>query len=129
MTAHTPMSRLRPFTVHVFNPFARRFAGWLPGFGLLTYRGRTSGRVYHTPLNVFRRGATFIFALTYGSDSQWVKNVQASGRCELRTRGRDYVLVEPQRFRDPSRRLMPAPVRAILRLDHVDEFLRMRIEA
>ena len=128
MTAHTRMSRIRPFTNRLFNPIARRFAGRLPGFGMLTYRGRTSGREYHTPLNVFRRGDSFVIALTYGSDSQWVKNVEAAGRATLVTCGRDYDLVEPVRYRDPNRRLMPFPVRVMLRLNDVDEFLRMRIE-
>ena len=64
----------------------------------------------------------------YGSDSQWVKNVEVAGRATLTTRGRDYHLVDPVRYRDPSRRLMPRPVRVILGLNDVDEFLRMRIE-
>jgi deazaflavin-dependent oxidoreductase (nitroreductase family) len=127
MTAPTRMTRLRPFTTRLFNPLARRFAGRLPWFGILTYRGRVSGRTYHTPLNVFRRGNSYVFALTYGGDTQWVKNVVAAGTCALRTRGRDVRLVEPELFRDPSRRLMPRPVRVILGLNDVSEFLRMRI--
>jgi deazaflavin-dependent oxidoreductase (nitroreductase family) len=121
------MSRLRPITTRLFNPVGRRFAGWLPWFGILTYRGRTSGRTYHTPLNVFRRGDSYVFALTYGGDTQWVKNVVAAGSCSLRTRGRDVRLVDPEVFRDPRRGLMPAPVRVILGLNDVSEFLRMRI--
>ena len=127
MTAPTRMSRLRPITTRLFNPLARRFAGRLPWFGILTYRGRTSGRTYHTPLNVFRRGDSYVFALTYGGDTQWVKNVVAAGSCTLRTRGRDIRLVDPELVRDPARRLMPPLVRAILALDDVSEFLRMRI--
>ena len=127
MTAPTRMSRLRPITTRLFNPLARRFAGRLPWFGILTYRGRTSGRTYHTPLNAFRRGDTYVFALTYGGETQWIKNVIAAGTCTLRTRGRDITLVEPELFRDPTRRLMPLPVRVILGLNDVSEFLRMRI--
>ena len=127
MTAPTRMSRLRPLTTRLFNPLARRFAGRLPWFGILAYRGRTSGRTYRTPLNVFRRGDTYVFALTYGAGTQWVKNVVAAGTCMLRTRGRDVRLVEPELFRDPTRRLMPPPVRVILGLNDVSEFLRMRI--
>ena len=127
MTASTRMGWLRPITTRFFNPLARRFAGWLPWFGILTYRGRTSGKTYRTPLNVFRRDGTFVFALTYGADTQWVKNVLAAGSCTLRTRGRDVRLVDPELIRDPSRSLMPWPVRIVLRLDRVTEFLRMRI--
>jgi uncharacterized membrane protein required for colicin V production len=42
------------------------FAGWLPGFGILTHVGRKSGNVYRTPMNVFRASKGFIIALTYG---------------------------------------------------------------
>jgi deazaflavin-dependent oxidoreductase (nitroreductase family) len=127
MTAPTRMARLRPFTNRLFNPLARRFAGRLPGFGILTYVGRTSGRTYRTPLNVFRHGETFVIALTYGADTQWVRNILAAGSCSLRTRGRDYRLVEPELIHDPSRRLMPGPVRLFLGLDNVSEFLRLKI--
>jgi deazaflavin-dependent oxidoreductase (nitroreductase family) len=127
MTAPTRMSSLRPFTTRVINPVARRVAGRLPWFGILTCGGRTSGRTYRVPLNVFRRGDTYVVALTYGADTQWVKNVVAAGSCMLRTRGRDVRLVDPELFRDPTRRLMPPPVRLILGLNRVSEFLRMRI--
>jgi hypothetical protein len=60
------------------------FAGWLPGFGILTHVGRKSGKVYRTP-NVFRTPNRFIIALTYSSQSEWVKNVIAAGACELKT--------------------------------------------
>ena len=81
--------------MRIVNPVTRRFAGRLPGFGLLTHVGRTSGRAYITPINVFRRGRHHLFALTYGSDVQWVKNVIAAGGCTLRTRGRTFRLLDP----------------------------------
>ena len=46
------------------------FAGWLPGFGILTHLGRKSGKVYRTPVNVFRASNGFIVALTYSSQSE-----------------------------------------------------------
>ena len=121
------MAFLRPFTTRVFNRFSRLFAGRLPGFGLLVCRGRKSGREYRTPMNVFRRGDEYVFALTYGSDVQWVKNIVAAGGCALITRGRTIQLVEPILFTDPKRSAMPAPVRLFLGPMRVTEFLRMRI--
>jgi deazaflavin-dependent oxidoreductase (nitroreductase family) len=120
------MWRIRPFTTHIINPATRLFAGLMPGFGLLTYRGRKTGRVYHLPINVFRRGDQYIFALTYGSDSQWVKNVLAAGGCQIRTRGRDVRLVNPELIVDPARRFMPRPLRLIGSLGGMSEFVRMR---
>jgi deazaflavin-dependent oxidoreductase (nitroreductase family) len=118
---------LLPFTTRIFNRFSRLFAGWLPGFGLLVYRGRRTGREYRTPMNVFRRGNEYVFALTYGSDVQWVKNITAAGGCELVTRGRTFRLIEPVQFTDPKRSVMPLPVRLFLGPMRVTEFLRMRI--
>jgi len=120
------MAFIRPFTTYLFNPISRLFVGWLPGFGVITYRGRKSGKTYHTPLNVFRRGDAYLFALTYGSDVQWVKNVLAAGGCELRRIGQRIQLSEPAIFVDPEARLMPQPIRVFLRLMRVSEFMRMR---
>jgi deazaflavin-dependent oxidoreductase (nitroreductase family) len=119
------MWRVRPFTMLLINPLARLFAGWMPGFGLLTYRGRTSGHVYQLPMNVFRRGEHYIFVLTYGSESQWVKNVLAAGECQIRVGGRDLRLVDPELIVNPPWELVPPPVQLIERLAGVTEFLRM----
>jgi deazaflavin-dependent oxidoreductase (nitroreductase family) len=118
---------MRPFTTRFVNPVTRRIAGWLPWFGILTYRGRKSGKVYSTPMNVFRRGDGYVFALTYGSDVEWVRNVVAAGGCGLRTLGRDIRLVEPELFIDPKQRQMPLLIRSVLRFNRVTEFIRMRI--
>jgi deazaflavin-dependent oxidoreductase (nitroreductase family) len=99
----------------------------MPGFGLVTYTGRKTGRTYHTPINVFRRRNHYVFALTYGSQSQWVKNIMAAGGCRMRRMGRDIRLVEPELIVDPTTSLMPRPLRFFLgRLIGVTEFLRMR---
>jgi deazaflavin-dependent oxidoreductase (nitroreductase family) len=121
------MRFLRPFAARVINPVTRPFAGWLPGFAVLSHVGRRSGRTYRTPINVFRLGDHYLFALTYGSDVDWVKNVLAAGGCEMRTRGRDVRLVEPELIVDPELRLLPWPLGALLgRLDRVTEIVRMR---
>ena len=129
MPPRTRMQFLRPFTTRFVNPLTRRVAGWLPGFGILEYRGRTTGRAYRTPMNLFRKGDEYVFALTYGSDVQWVKNILAAGGCSVRTLGRDVALVDPRLEVDPQRRSMPFPVRQFLGLLGVTEFLRMRIAA
>jgi len=122
----TRLRFLRPFTTRFFNPLSRLVAGWLPGFGIVRYVGRTSGKAYRTPMNVFRDGDDYVFALTYGADVQWVKNVLASGTCELEVMGRVISLRDPVLFTDPKRQLMPIPVRPFLGLLRVSEFLRMR---
>ena len=109
------------------NRITSLFAGWLPGFGILTHVGRKSGKVYRTPINVFRASNGFIIALTYSSQSEWVKNVLAAGGCELRTRGKKYQLSEPKVMRDATRRRFPIPVRTVLRIVGADEYMELSI--
>lgn len=123
--AATRMRFLGPISTHVFNPGTRLFAGRLPGFGVLTHIGRKTGRMYRTPLLVLRRGDDYLVGLWYGSDAHWVKNVLAAGACELRIRGRNVRLVQPELLVDPARRLLPLPLRLAGRLVHLTEFLRM----
>jgi len=120
------MWRLRPIVNRYLNRLTRPMAGRLPGFAILTHRGRTSGRTYSTPINVFRRGEDYYFFLTYGSDSQWVKNVLANGSCSIETRGRTVELADPELVLDPD--LAPAPplVRFLeRRIAGVTEYLHM----
>lgn len=107
----------------VLGPFARR----LPGFGIVIHSGRKSGRTYHTPVNVFRRGDDYLFFLTYGSEAAWVKNILAAGSCSIETRGRVVNLVEPELITDPELRPAPPVVRFIeRRVAGVTQYLRMR---
>ena len=109
------------------NRITSLFAGWLPGFGILTHVGRRSGKVYRTPVNVFRASDGFIIALTYSSQSEWVKNVLAAGGCELKTRRKKYQLSAPNVVRDPTRRQFPLPVRVVLRIVGADEYMEFSI--
>jgi deazaflavin-dependent oxidoreductase (nitroreductase family) len=113
------------FNLAVTNRITSRFAARLPGFGILTHVGRKSGRVYRTPVNVFRAPEGFLIALTYRSQSEWVKNVLAAGGCELRTRGKKYALSAPKVVRDPARRRFPIPVRVVLRIVGADEYMEL----
>jgi deazaflavin-dependent oxidoreductase (nitroreductase family) len=126
MPTRTRLRSLGPITTRILNPVTRLFAGRLPGFGILTHTGRTTGRLYRTPLLVLRRGDHYVIGLWYGSDVHWVKNVLAAAGCEVRVSGRDVRLVEPDLFADPARRLLPLPLRLAGRLLRMSEFLRMR---
>ncbi len=109
------------------NRITSLFAGWLPGFGILTHVGRKSGRVYRTPVNVFRASNGFIIALTYSSQSEWVKSILAAGGCELKTRGKKYYLSAPKVARDATRRRFPFPLRIVLKVVGADEYMELSI--
>ena len=78
-------------------------------------------------MNVFRVSNGFIVALTYSSQSEWVKNVLAAGGCELKTRGKKYQLSSPNVVRDPTRRRFPIPVRVVLGIVAADEYMELSI--
>jgi deazaflavin-dependent oxidoreductase (nitroreductase family) len=112
----------RHVTNRVLGPVARRF----PGFAVVSHVGRRSGRVHRTPVNLFRDGDRYVIALTYGSDSQWVRNVLAAGAVDVETRGRRLRLVAPQVVHDAQRSLVPAPIRPLLDLVRVSDFMLLR---
>jgi deazaflavin-dependent oxidoreductase (nitroreductase family) len=112
----------------VTNRLLTGLATRLPGFGVVVHTGRSSRRQYRTPVNVFRRGDRFTIALTYGLNADWVRNVQAEGGCALETRGRTLRLSRPHLYHDESRRLVPTPVRLILGLVNVNDFLEFTVD-
>jgi deazaflavin-dependent oxidoreductase (nitroreductase family) len=113
------------FNLAVTNRITSRFAARLPGFGIVTHAGRKSGKVYRTPVNVFRTSERFLIALTYGRDSEWVKNVLAAGGCQLETRNVQYRLSEPTVAHDPTGRRFPLFVRIVLRLIGANDFMQL----
>jgi deazaflavin-dependent oxidoreductase (nitroreductase family) len=119
--------RLARINRRVTNPLARSLAGRLPPFAVVVHRGRTSGRVYRTPVMAFPAGDGLVIALTYGPDRDWVKNVLAEGGCALVRGGREIRLDSPEVVDERvGLPLMPAPVRPAMRLLGVSAFLRLR---
>src|SRR6266851_4518037 len=117
--------RVAAFNLAVTNRITSRFADRLPGFGILTHVGRKSGKVYRTPVNIFRSPEGFLIALTYGRESEWVKNILAAGGCELETRGVRHQLFALTIVHDPTRRRFPLPVRIVLRLIGATDFMQV----
>jgi deazaflavin-dependent oxidoreductase (nitroreductase family) len=109
----------------VTNRLLRPVVARTPGFGVVIHTGRKSGRRYRTPVGVFVASGGYVIALTYGKDTDWVRNVVAAGGCELEIRRRSVRLTDPRVVHDESRRLAPRPVRPILRLLGVADFLRL----
>lgn len=109
------------------NRLTLRAAGYLPGFAIVNHLGRKSGRAYRTPVNAFRTDGGYIIALTYGAESDWVKNVLAAGSCELQTRGRRVRLSDPCIATDESKGWAPLPVRLVLNLIHAPQYMRLSV--
>jgi deazaflavin-dependent oxidoreductase (nitroreductase family) len=107
------------------NRITRRFAGRIPPFAIVIHRGRKSGTTYRTPVMIFPTPDGFAVALTYGPDTDWVRNVVAAGGCTVEYRRRTIPLAAPRLVctGDDGRPSLPAPVRLALRLLRVDDYL------
>ena len=110
----------------VTNKLAVHVAGVLPGMGIVVHVGRRTRNVYRTPVIVFRTMDGFRIALTYGRDSDWVKNAFAHGAVRLITRRREYELTAPEVVVDEHRQHVPLLLRGALRVLRVSEFLDLR---
>ena len=92
----------------------------------LTHVGRKSGREFRIPLTPFRTDDGFLFALTYGSDTDWVKNVLAAGEATLEHDGNSYRLTNPLiESKTEAWGEVALVARPMLLALHVTEFLRM----
>ena len=114
---------LARFNLKVTNRITGPFAHRLPGFAIVYHVGRKSGTERTTPVNLFRDGDRYVIALTYGRDSQWVKNVLAAGEFDVVTRGRRVHLADPRIVKQAH---VPAPVRAILNALNVEDYVVAR---
>jgi deazaflavin-dependent oxidoreductase (nitroreductase family) len=111
---------------YMMNPVFRRVAPHAPGFGVIVHRGRKSGQEYRTPVNVFPNDGGYVVALTYGRESEWVRNVLANGGCTLVTRGKSIPLNQPRLIHDETRKAVPAHIRPGLGLLKVNDFLELQ---
>lgn len=75
------------FNKYVTNRLVLLFAGWIPNLAIVNHIGRTSDRIYRTPIMAFKFEDGFVFALTYGRDVDWVKNLIASDSGILEYKG------------------------------------------
>jgi len=113
------------FNQAITNRIMIRFAARLPGFAIVTHVGRKTGRVYRTPVRVFRTPDAFLIALSYGRDCQWVQNVLSAGGCQLETGHVLYQFSAPTIVHDPTRRRFPLFVRMALWLAGANDFMQL----
>jgi deazaflavin-dependent oxidoreductase (nitroreductase family) len=117
--------RVAHFNRRVTNHVTRPLARWLPGFGVVIHTGRKSKRRYETPVNIFRAREGYVIALTYGPESDWVRNVLSAGGCDVITRGRHKRLTSPRIRHDERQDLVPTPLRPVLRVLRVTDFMQL----
>ena len=80
----------------IINPRQMQSAG-TPGAyaSVIRHRGRTSGRPYETPVGAVAVDDGFLIALMYGSRTNWLQNVLASGSATIVHEGQTYEVDQP----------------------------------
>jgi deazaflavin-dependent oxidoreductase (nitroreductase family) len=91
--------------IKYLNRLIRPFSKRMPGLGVITHRGRTSGKEYETIITPYRKGDVLAIGLAHGK-TNWVKNVLAAGEADVRVGGKTLHLVNtrvlPAGTVDPS---------------------------
>ncbi len=117
---------LRRINRAVTNPLIGTFAGQLAPFAVVVHTGRRSGRTYRTPVLAFATRDGFVSPLPYGTDTDWLLNLQPAGRCTLESRGTSYpVTAAAVVDAEDALQDFPGPLRAALSAAHLPGYLRM----
>lgn len=120
--------RIRRFNRDVTNPRQLQRAGQPGSYASIVHHtGRTSGTAYRTPVVAVPTDGGFVFALPYGPDVDWARNVRVAGVATLEHEGRRVTVHEPMLIdleqADP---LFPAKERRMHRAYGVRDFLRVQ---
>ena len=125
---------VRPMT-KVFNPLIVRLAGrrHFRMAAQIRHVGRSSGRLYVTPAGAHLHGDVIVIPLTFGSRSDWARNVRAADGCSIRLNGRDYQATQPEILgRDQAGELIRStfsPLERVgLRMLGIRQFMRLHAE-
>ena len=88
---------MRPMT-KMLNPLIVKLAGrrHFHMAAQIRHIGRRSGRTYTTPVSARRSGDMILIALTFGSQSDWSRNVRSAGGGTIRIEAEDYKVTQPQ---------------------------------
>ena len=84
-------------TSRAMKPLAMKSAG-RPGASASVIRhvGRATGRPYETPVGAVATDDGFVIALPYGANTDWLKNVLASGSAVIVDEGSTYEVDQPE---------------------------------
>ncbi|WP_375481919.1 nitroreductase family deazaflavin-dependent oxidoreductase [uncultured Mycobacterium sp.] len=123
----SPLSKL-------LNPAVAKLAGrrFFAMVAAIHHVGRRSGKSYVTPVNARVNGDTAVVPLTFGNQSDWVRNVYAARYCWIRVSGKYHHAVRPQLVNwadaKPLVRAMFNPLqRMALRSLGIKQFMRLDI--
>ncbi|MEO3786041.1 nitroreductase family deazaflavin-dependent oxidoreductase [Actinocorallia sp. B10E7] len=106
------MRAVARFNKRVTNPIQRLWAPHLPYYAVIEHVGRKSGKSYRTPVMAFVEDGKLAVMLNYGTESDWVRNIQAAGSGAVVHQSKRYRLTDPRVIPADSPDL-PASVRTV----------------
>ncbi len=127
MSAEKP-SRPRhvPAFVKPYNRLVRSFAGRRL-YALLRHRGRRSGKTFETPVMAWPTAGGMLVPVSWGTQSDWYRNLMAASGCEVQLRGRWHRCADPVLLpRAEALSYLPAATRALAGLFPVPQFVLLR---
>jgi deazaflavin-dependent oxidoreductase (nitroreductase family) len=123
------LNRLRFLNKRIFNRVTLRFAGSsFSPISIIRHVGRRSGSHYITPVIAVKPfGDQFIFALPYGHNVDWYRNILAAGRGTVVCHGREYQVEKPEPLDAQTGSVaLPFVLRLIVRSMGVQHFIQMK---
>jgi deazaflavin-dependent oxidoreductase (nitroreductase family) len=94
---------------------------------VIRHQGRRTGRTYQTPVWAVPTEDGFVIAIVYGSGTDWLKNVVASGAAAIVHHGATYPVDQPEIVpMEHARAYFPATLQRTHRLVGVEGCLRVR---
>ena len=114
---------------HVTNPvWVRFFAGRSASSALLHHVGRKSGKAFVTPLTAHKSEDTIIIPMPYGTETDWLRNLQAAGQGVVELDNRSYSVDEPEVVPvDEVMPLLSPMVARIVQLHETEKALRLHV--
>ena len=113
----------------LLNPLIMRLAGspHVPMLAIIQHRGRRSGRLYSTPVGARPTTDGFVLPLTFGEQTDWFRNVRATGGCTIHWMGIKYSVVEPEIITWAAARVAVYPLeRFFMPLIGIEQFVQFR---
>jgi deazaflavin-dependent oxidoreductase (nitroreductase family) len=124
----TPMTK-------TLNPLIDKLAGrrHVP-IAQLQHIGRRTGRTHVTSVGARLTSGVVLVPLTFGNQSDWARNVHASGGCSVQINGAAYHVVHPQLLdvaaAKPAKRVaFHAVERLVFKVLGIKQFMRLELPA
>ncbi|MFO7700450.1 MAG: nitroreductase family deazaflavin-dependent oxidoreductase [Acidimicrobiia bacterium] len=119
---------IKRFNKYVTNPLMLRVPGRSGTTAIVHHVGRRSGKPYATPVIAHQSHHGVIIPLPYGTEVDWLHNLQAAGQAVVDLEGRTLTVDEPAVVDiDDVISLLPAPMARTVRFNGAREAVLLHV--